>query len=194
VKVNNNSLSTFNVSGIGWGTWLWNVTCSANSTLYNNSETWNFTTTNTTLAPWLNVNLNQPATGSNTSNNLTLNYTVVGSNSTYNVSLNLNGSVNNQTGSGKLNNTLYSFSLWNLSTGFYKWNVTAWINSTVYNTSATWNFTVTNASCVSGVSACTSCTGWVYLANDTIRVRDNNGDGKYDQSCCGGTVNNVISV
>jgi hypothetical protein len=101
--------------------------------------------TNANAFPWVIVTSNQPAPGSTVPNSLTLNYTIFGSNNTYNVSLNLNNIPNNQTGVGKLKNTLYNFTVANLSAGLYWWNVTAYINSSVYGTSETRNFTVTSA-------------------------------------------------
>jgi hypothetical protein len=100
-------------------------------------------TTNVTTNPLVSVSLNQPASGSNVPNNITLNYTITGTNNTYDVSLNLNGSADNQTDAGKLNNTLCNFTLMYLNPGVYWWNVTGYINSTVYDTSQTWTFTVT---------------------------------------------------
>jgi hypothetical protein len=136
----NNTLYNFTLTNLNPGVYRWNVTAYINSSVYNTSETRNFTVP---AAPWLNITLSQPLIGVNVSDNLTLNYTIAGSNNTYNVSLNLNGSINNLTGVGKLNNTLYGFNLGNLSPGSYSWNVTAYISSLVYNTSQTWGFTVT---------------------------------------------------
>lgn len=41
---------------------------------------------------------------------------------------------------------------------------------------------------------CSQCTGWIYLnatENRTLQVRDNNGNGKYDQICCNETVTEI---
>jgi hypothetical protein len=119
----------------------WNVTGYINNSIYATSETRNFTVT--AGPPWLNVTLNQPADGSTVPSNVTLNYTITGSNSTYNTSLNLNGSANYQFDVGKMNNTLYNFTLSNLNPGVYWWNVTGYIDNSTYNTSETRNFTVT---------------------------------------------------
>jgi hypothetical protein len=147
----NGILNSFVLTNLAPGFYKWNVTAYINGTVYNTSQTWNFTV----AAPpavnvsWVNVTLNQPADWGVVPSNVTLNYTILGSNNTYNVSLNLNGSANNQTGTGKLNNTLYGFNVVNLNPGLYWWNVTAYINSSVYTTSETRiffvNFTSTPA-------------------------------------------------
>jgi hypothetical protein len=137
----NNTLYGFALVNLGAGVYWWNVTAYINNSVYATSETRNFTVTSTTL-PWVIVTSNQPLPGSIVPNNLTLNYTINGSNNTYNVSLNLNGNINNQTDIGKLNNTQYSFTVMNLGAGLYWWNVTGYIDNTVYNTSDSRNFTV----------------------------------------------------
>jgi hypothetical protein len=148
----NNTPYIFALTNLSPGLYWWNVTAYINSSVYNTSETRNFTVSST--APLMSVTLNQPIDGSDAPNNVTLNYTIIGSsipstNITYNVSLNLNGSVNNQTDTGKLNNTLYNFTVENLDAGWYWWNVTAYLNNSVYNTSQTWSFRVTTTTATS---------------------------------------------
>jgi hypothetical protein len=140
----NNTAYNFTLTNLAPGFYKWNVTAYINSTVYNTSQTWNFTVAAPPAAnvSWLNVTLNQPADWGVVPNNVTLNYTIIGTNSTYNVSLNLNGSVNNQTGTGRQNNTLYNFTVMNLNPGVYWWNVTGYIDNSTYNTSETRNFTV----------------------------------------------------
>jgi hypothetical protein len=141
---NNDTKYGFALQNLAPGFYKWNVTGYINSSIYATSQTWNFTVISA-ATPWVNVTLNQPASGSAVPSNVTLNYTITGTNNTYNSSLNLNGSINNQTGTGKLNNALNNFTLLNLKPGYYSWNVTGYINDTIYATSQTWNFTVASA-------------------------------------------------
>ena len=163
-------------------------------------------TTTTTLAQ-LYVVVNSPSNNfSTTQSSVAVNYTVFGSNQTYNTSLRLNNQVN-QTSTGVQNNTAALFNLTNLYAGIYWFNVTAYINSSVWNISQTYNFTVLNTTttmattttsasttttlCSLGLG-CGSCTGWVYLnsTSGTLQVMDADNNSKYDRVCCGGTVSN----
>jgi hypothetical protein len=136
----NNTPYIFPLTNLSPGLYWWNVTAYINSSVYNTSETRNFTVAS--VVPLVSVDLDKPDHNSIAPSNVTLNYTVRGSNNTYNVSLNLNSNPNNKTDFGKLNNTRYNFTFVDLNPGVYWWNVTAYINSSVYNTSETRNFTV----------------------------------------------------
>jgi hypothetical protein len=193
----NNTLYGFTLTNLAPGFYKWNVTAYINNTVYNTSQTWNFTVTTTPLAgfPWLNVTLNQPTPGSTVPSNVTLNYTITGSNSTYNVSLNLNGSANNQTDVGKLNNTLYNFTLANLNPGLYWWNVTAYINNSVYATSETRNFTVTAAPPWVNVTLNQPASGSTVPSNVTLNYTITGSNNTYNVSLnLNGSVNNQTGV
>lgn len=88
----------------------------------------------------LYVTLDTPLNNSAGSENNTFNYTTIGTNATYNCSIYFNGTLNQTAQTG--NNTLSTFNLTGLGVGEWLWNITCWIDSTTYNTSETWNYTV----------------------------------------------------